>query len=251
MVERVAVDLTGGRSGMKGGVWRYGVMERLDGAADRRGVDVLAFGFERRSLRLVVEGDDVDVRNVLRGLKVGTTREAADRWDVALSAGHTWRQPVPPGALAEAVAWAHLGPVVAGAPGVLASPWSSHRDLLAFRTATFYDARLLDGRVDPRDIHARCGGSPLPRGWPPGVGEPEPLSLLLRVAGAVLGVLPADRRCFRLFVHLARARGYAARDIAEALALTGRRVRQLAAESAEGLETALTCLGDPRLRRVP
>ena len=67
----------------------------------------------------------------------------------------------------------------------------------------------------------------------------------------LLGVLPADRRCFRLFVHLGNARGWSTQDLAAALALTARRVRQLKASPEPMLRVALMSLADPRLCVVP
>jgi hypothetical protein len=74
---------------------------------------------------------------------------------------------------------------------------------------------------------------------------------LLRVSAAVIGVLPSDRRCFRLFVHLARMAGWETVNLASALALTPRRVRQLAAEDEPDLPLALWAFDDPRLAIVP
>lgn len=247
MVERARVDLTGGQRGLVGAVFRYEVLGRLAASARGQGVELLAFGFAPTELRMVLAGEPDRIGHAIRGLKVGTLR-AAGRWDLSLRSGPTLREPATD--VEAAVIWAHRGPVEAGAAGPLASPWSSHRDLLGFRRAPFFDPGPALRRVDPRRVHAGCGGEPLPAGWPPEGGF-EQLSTLLRVAGGVLGVLPADRRCFRLFVHLARARGWQTRDLAEALDLTGRRVRQLAAEPEPVLPLALATLGDPRLSRVP
>lgn len=247
MVERVRVDLTGGHRGLVGAVFRYEVLERLAQSARGQQVTPLAFGFAADELRMVLHGEPEAVGNVVRGLKVGTIR-AAGRWNLSLRSGPTVREPAPD--LVSAVVWAHRGPIEAGAAGPLASPWSSHRDLLGFRRASFYDPAPLLGRVDARRVHDRCGGDPLPEGWPPEGGF-ESLTTLLRIAGGVLGVLPADRRCFRLFVHLGRARGYQTCEMADALGLTRRRVRQLAAEREPELPLALVSLADPRLSRVP
>jgi len=245
MAERIHFEVIDGGLGRP---WlRYGLLERAARSAARREVQVLAFGLGPTEVRLVLEGGEEEVRNTVRGLKVGTIREVR-AWGGRLCWGPVVRQPV--GELGEAVAWAHLAPVDGGTPGPLATPWSSHRDLLGFRTATFYDPAVLDGRVDPHEIHRLCGGEPLPDGWPPPGGR-ESLSVLLRLAGAVLGVLPADRRCFRLFVHLARARGWGTSDLARALTLTTRRIRQLACLDEPLLPVAMTALGDPRLCRVP
>ncbi|MBX2797716.1 MAG: hypothetical protein KTR31_08615 [Myxococcales bacterium] len=249
-VERVVVDLAGARMGLVGAMFRYGVLQRMRRCSDRREVAFLAFGFEGEALRVVLEGSTHGIGNALRGAKVGTVR-ALDRWGIDLRPSPAVRIAVGDCDLLQAVAWAHRAPRLHARRGPLGSPWTSHRDVLGFRSAPFYDPSLLHGRVDPRRLHAICGGRPLPRGWPPPPGERERLTLLLQVAAAVLGVLPADRRCFRLFVHLARLRGWDTRAIAEALALTRRRVRQMLGESVEELQMALAMISDIRLGVLP
>lgn len=248
MLERVSVDLTGGQEWLTGAVFRYEVIARLSRCSRDRGVTLLAFGFGGAELRVVLEGPTEAVPNVLRGLKVGTVRAAA-RWGISFTSGVHVRTPVDD--LVEAVAWAHHAPVECGASGPLDSPWSSHRDLLGLRRAEFFDARPLLARVDPEAVHARCGGAPLAAGWRARPGGREDLGFLLRVAGGVLGMLPADRRCFRLFVHLGRARGWRTGELAQALALTPRRVRQLASEAEPTLSLATAALADTRLSKVP
>jgi len=250
MIERVLCDLTGQIQGLSGALFRYEVLERLQKAASRRDVTVLAFGFSSNELRLVLEGNPHQISNVVRGLKTGTTR-AARKWNLRLNACPSDHHPIGRAQLLDAVVWTHLGPVDDGAQGPLANPWSSHRDLMGFRDAGFFDATRLRELVDPRTVHTLAGGATLPPGWPPKHGGLEDLSFLLRVAGAVLGVLPADRRCFRLFVHLARARGWSTCDLAPALALSKRRIRQLAMGDEPRLQLALYAVADSRLARVP
>jgi hypothetical protein len=247
MIERVSVDLTRGRLTLLGAVFRYEVVQRLSRVAAERGVRLVAFGFAENELRLVLEGEPDDIGMALMALKLGTVRAAA-RWGLEIRSGRSKRFATQD--LFVAVVWAHRGPVEAGAADPLASPWSSHRDVLGFRRAAFYDPAVLAGRIDPRKLHRACGGTRLPSGWPPKTGT-EDLGLLLRIAGAVLGVLPADRRCFRLFVHLAKSRGFTTSEVAEALSLTSRRVRQLAADAEPELPLALAVLGSPVLQRVP
>lgn len=247
MVERIGVDLTSGHAWLRGAVFRYEVIARLSRCARERGVDLLAFGFGGSDLRLVLDGPAEALPNVLRGLKVGTVRAAA-RWGVSFRSGHTERSPV--GDLVEAVVWAHRAPMDAGAPDPLDSPWSSHRDLLGLRRAAFFDARPLVARVDATTVHDRCGGAPV-TGMLPRVLRCPDLAFLLRIAAGVRGVLPADRRCFRLFVHLGLAEGFGTRAMAEALCLTPRRVRQLAAEPEPDLALAAAVLRDPHLSNVP
>ncbi len=247
MVERIAIDVLEGWSGLRGPVLRYGFLDRVHRSATRRGLAVLAFGLGRREVRLVVEGAPEEVPNLLRGVKVGSIR-AARSAGVSLVLGVPLRWPVIPAGLEEAVAWAHRAPLGPTVPGPLASPWSSHRDLLGYRVAGFYDAGVLEGRVSASRVHALARGLAHPRRGAPDIA---PLPLLLRVAGAVRGLLPADRRCFRLFVHLARARGWANPEIADALALTRRRIRQLAVGRDPLVGVAVSTLADPRLCRVP
>lgn len=247
MVERVSMDLTAGQE-LSGAVFRYEVIARLSRCARGRGVTLLAWGFGRSELRVVIDGPADAVPNVLRGLKVGTVRAAA-RWGISFTSGPSERRRVTD--LTEAVAWAHRVTLDNGATSVLESPWSSHRDLLGVRRAAFFDAAPLLRRVDPFEVHDRCGGASLRTGWRARVEGREDLGFLLRLAGAVLGRLPADRRCFRLFVHLARTRGWHTYEVAEALALTPRRVRQLAAEQEPDLPLATACLADARLSKVP
>ena len=249
MVEKISCDLTGNIHGLTGAVFRYDVLERLHRCATRRDVSVLAFGFADNELRLVLEGSTEDIGNVLRGVKVGTTRSAR-KWRLRFHAAPSARDAIASDQILDAVVWAHRGPVEAGASCPLANPWSSHRDLMGFRSAPFFDVSRLRELVDPRTVHWLAGGEHLPVGWPPAGGH-EDLSFLLRIAGSVLGVLPADRRCFRLFVHLARARGWNNAALAPALALTPRRIRQLAVGTDEQLGLALQAIGDYRLSCVP
>jgi hypothetical protein len=77
------------------------------------------------------------------------------------------------------------------------------------------------------------------------------MNRLVRIAAGVLGMLPANRSTFRLVVHLGRALGYAVDQIAAALQLTSRRIRQLFADHEPLLEAALLHVADPRLGVVP
>jgi len=226
---------------------RYGMLERLARSAEEHGVRVLAFGLGCSEVRLVLEGRASAVANVTRGVKVGTLREVRSR-DLPLAFGRTRRHRVAD--LAGAVAWVHRAPLDDGIPDPLASPWTSHRDLLGWREAAFFDPAPLRAALDPSALHDALGGGALPAPVPPPARH-EPLHLLLRVAAAIRGVLPADRRCFGLFCQLARARGWATREVAQALMLTARRVRQLYHADEPLVPVALSALGDPCLCRVP
>ncbi|MBW2258627.1 MAG: hypothetical protein JRI25_29115 [Deltaproteobacteria bacterium] len=240
MLERVLIEVERGEDALESAVCRYGILERLARSAGRLGVKVVAFGFGRGELRAVLEGGRDAITNVVRGV-----------WKAEVSFAPTLRWNLHPRRLAEAVAWAHQAPVDAGASGPLASPWSSHRDLLGYRDAQFFDGHALRERVDTREVHALAGGGELPLARPRLGRTGESLSLLLRLAAAIVGVLPADRRCFRLFVHLARQLGWGTSDLARALMLTGRRIRQLATGREPLVRVALRSLADPRLSRVP
>lgn len=244
MLQRITYDPGPDLRGVR---FRYDLLHRASTCFGKRGATLLAWGFGPDGLRLVVEGDPKVLRRACRGLRVGTTH-ALIRSNLVASA--RLRRDTTED-LFGAVLWAHSGPVEDGAGGPLASPWSSHRDLLQFRRAPFYDAAVLVGRVSSRHLHEAAGGDLLPNGWPPPAHACEDLSLLLRIAAAVLGVLPADRRCFRLFVHLAKYRGWTNAWLADALALTTRRIRQLATTPEPDLDLALMTLADPRLSQVP
>jgi len=220
---------------------RYGLLERLNRTASERGVEVLAFGLGREEVRLMLRGDDAAVLNVVRGTKVGTQRAVewagGDLWF-----GETRREVVDE--VEEAVAWCHRLPVDEGAAGPLASPWTSHRDLLGWRRAEFFDAERLRALVDVAQVHRRLGGHDRPARRYRGPKR-EPLNALLRVAAAVRGTLPTDKRSWGVFCQLARARGWDAQEVGRALMLSPRRVRQLCEVREPMLRVAIRTLGDP------
>lgn len=228
---------------------RYAFLERAARLGQRRNLTILAFGFGLHQVGVLVEGEAGALGAWRKGLRVGTVREVKERGG-ELAFQDVEVQVVDPAGLEARVAALHHLPVLAGASGPLASPWSSHRDLMRLRVAPFYDRAAIADRVEVRRVHVAAGGDALPPGWPP-EGRAESLDTLLRLAAAVRGVLPADRRAFGLFTQLARARGVVQRDVAAALALSTRRVRQLQQEPDPLLHVALRCLGDARLRVVP
>jgi hypothetical protein len=246
MWERVVVDLTGGRLGLIGAVFRYEVLDRLAKVAELHQVHLLAFGFGATELRLVLQGEAEAIGNVLKGFKVGTHKAAA-RWGLDLRGKAHERKVLVERQLLETVAWVHRAPMEAGALCALASPWSSHRDALGFRKASFYDPAALHRLITPAQLAAHV--EEIPQDWCP--APKEDLDFLLRLSAAVLGLLPSDRRCFRLFVHLGKARGFSSPELARALSLTVRRVRQLASEVEPDLALALGALSDRRAARVP
>ncbi|MEM6927862.1 MAG: hypothetical protein AAF602_13100 [Myxococcota bacterium] len=251
MFERIRLVLPVWARPRAGASFRYGLLDRFRRCGRPHGVTLLAFGFEGpRGLRCVVRGGPHSVRALLKGVKVGTALSLRHQ-GVTGALGISIRKPVPTPEAVDAVVWAHQGPLEGrrGPRQPLATPWSSHRDLLGYREAMFFDAKPLRRTVDPDDVHARCGGAS--RALASGAAGTWPLGTLLRVAAAVMGVVPADRRCFGLFVHLALGCGWPTREVARAICLTPRRIRQLAANPHPLLPLARCTLADPRLQRVP
>jgi hypothetical protein len=224
---------------------RYDLLQRLADSARRRDVAILAFGLGRDEVRVVLEGAPREREAVILGMKSGTARSLASAGAVILW-DDTERIEATPAILPATVAWAHTVP---GVDDPLATPWTSHRDLLGFRHARFFDAEGLRARVDPAEVHRLAGGGPLPRVRRNALGAQ--LDALLRVAAAVLGVSPGDRACNRLFVQLARAQGYPSGSIEDALLLGARRVRQLSQHQDPLLPVAEVHLSDQRLMQLP
>lgn len=219
---------------------RYALLRRMAQAAAQRNVAVLAFGCSEESYRFVLEGKEDQIRRLLRACKSGTARAAlSDDVRIVWNEDVVERVRLPD--LTDAVRWAHE--VAAGDP--LANPWTSCRDLLGLRTADFYDAHALAGRADLSNLRLRRARLPNPSHAAP------PLALLLRIAASIHGVMPAARQTFRLFVHLGRACGFHAEDLAKALVLTVRRVRQLFEENEPLFDVALLHLADDRLACIP
>lgn len=237
--------------GLKSAMTRYDLLVRTGKCLKRGGLRLLAFGVSARQVRFVVDGDLSKMANFVRGVKVGTLRAARAR-GIHIVWGRVCRFKVESEELLEAVEWAHSVATPNG-DGPLTTPWSSHRDLLGYREAPFYDASLLLQIISPKDLHRKLGGGDLPANLDINLvkRKRESLHVLLRVAGAVIGVLPADRKCFRLFAHLAKAQGWRNMDIAHALSLTVRRVRQLLSQPEPNISLAFVTLGDQRLCRVP
>lgn len=224
-------DLLGDEEG------RQVLLDRILRLAGRRGVTVLAWRLVGPHLRAVFEGEEEAVRRTLTNVKSGTSRAAR-----ALDRLVVWRgcavRPLPDReALLEAVVSCHRSE--RGDP--LQERWTSHRDLMGLRQAVDFDAAPLRARVEAAEVHARLGGAPLPE--PTAPPEGADLATLLDLAAEVRGANPADRRCFRLFVHLARAAGHGSKAAARALLLTPRRIRQLAAADEPALPAAQRLLG--------
>lgn len=224
---------------------RYAVLRRIRSLADARSLRFMAFDCVQ-DLRLILDGGEDDaeaVWSLARSLKSSVTQVAATR-KLTLEAADV-RRVVDP---AEALISVHRRAVAGGDP--LSTPWSSHRDLMGFRRAAFFDASVWKGVVEPVAVHRACGGGPLPRRRP-AKPRSNDLDLPFRVSAAVLGVLPADPAAFPLFSQLARWAGQHQQAIADALLLTPRRVRQLLATPDPRLPVAVACLTDRRLCNVP
>lgn len=248
MIEEIELHMFGADRLRARASWRYALLDRIAACAHRREVALLAFGLGGDALRLVVEGEPESRNNLVRGVKVGTVRQVSAVGERLLFV-ETLREPAR-GGVHGAVVRAHRLPMLHGASGPLDSVWSSHRDLLGFRRAPFFDPAVVRRQVVPARVHEALGGGALPEGWPPQTGQ-FPLPLLLRVAAAVVGTVPADPRCYATFVQLARTHGHATADIARALAVTPRRVRQLGQVPAAMVPAAARSLADDRLRQVP
>jgi hypothetical protein len=217
----------------------YRLLERASRAARTRRLPLLAMGLAHDELRLLVQGRHPQARAVLAALRSGTSR--------ALKPLGFHGRPVELRVADDATsgaAWCHA--VATGDP--LAWTWSTHRDLLGFRRTDFFDPRPLRRRARPADVHRLAGGHERVR--PPPHRRLD-LDHLLRIAGAVQGRLPADPRSFALFVQLARHVGYDNAQLAPALRLTKRRVRQLAGAPHPLLRVARAHLRDARLWEVP
>lgn len=213
---------------------RYGLLQRLQHTAGRRDVQVRGFALGAR-IRLLLSGDEDGIAGAIAFTKMGTIQAEAHR-----------NHPVYFGPTRRRAVWDASRALVElhrteGCP--LSDPWTSHRDLLGYRMAPFFDPS--PWRLDPRWVHVQAGGLPLPQRHE---DRRRPLADLLRTAGSVLGVVPADRACFGLFTHLASALGWRQDAIAAALMLTPRRIRQLKAVPEPRLHTALLCVADERLR---
>ena len=249
MVERVELEVESGYEGLTRNLLRYGLLERARRFCEKGNVVWLAFGVGERGVRFVLDGEAEAIAGVIKRLKIGTVRDAQQA-NVGLYFRPTTRTACDEASLEDAVIWAHRGAVWEGA-GPLSTPWTSHRDILGYRIADFFDATLIRTRIDVERVHRRAGGRSLPCLTPEPPRMREALSVLLRVAAAVRGRDPSDRRCFRLFVHLARARGWPLASMARALVLTERRIRQLAKEAEDHLDLAMVVLADERLVIVP
>ncbi|MFT6144722.1 MAG: hypothetical protein ACJAZO_001058 [Myxococcota bacterium] len=247
MIERIQIAVDTGWRELATSRERYALLVRLSGACAKQGVGLLGFGLADRQVRFAVEGPATAIAHAMRGVRVGTVASLRGQ-EVVLCLGQTKRSRS--SSVEDALVWAHQVSRVDGALGPLASPWTSHRDVMGFRTASFFDAEAVRSRIDVHRVHLRSGG----RALPASILEPQegaPVGFLMRLSASVLGLLPSDRRSFALFTQLARACGWSIRDVADALMLSARRVRQLANGPRAPVDVALISLHDPRLCVIP
>jgi len=203
-------------------------------------VRIIAFGLGNDSFRWLLSGAPQDITEVLRGFKVGTARRSAGR--VRLSAWE--RKTIVASELPQRIGWVHGATWGAADDSDGVNPWSSELDRLGYRCAYFFD---------PIPLRALLGESleETTRQMPADLGDGYSLRFLMRLAGAVVGRLPGHHKTFRLFVHLARFFGWQYSEIARALGLTVRRVRQLDEGCEPLLWTGLWGLLVPRLCHLP
>jgi hypothetical protein len=244
MLQTFCFDVVDGIDGLRRPTLRYGILHRLAECARRQGITIVAFGVHDTQVRLILQGDTDACVLAIRGIKVGTHRQACS-FGAGLVWGDTTRADLAAEDLTAAITWCHLLEDLADP---LSSPWTSHRDLMGLRQADYFDASLARRLVNPDEVHQRCGGKALPQAPAPvRAAKLRPLGLLMRIAASVRGVLPAHRACFRLFVHLAVRDGWGHGPIAAALMLSRRRIRQLAQVKEPMVAAAVHHLHDRRL----
>ncbi len=235
---------------LRSAMYRYGLLTRLRRCAARQGATLVAFGFSGPLVRLVIDARDArSLSYMLRGLRIGVSWEARN-WGVPLGTVVNQRERAVEGDVLEAVVWAHSAPLGEELIRPLESTWTSHRDLMGLREMLEFDATPLRAAVDAAEVHRRLGGASLPAETPGPHHRPS-LFDVLRVSAAVVGVLPDDHRCFRLFVHLAKHLGFDTGSIADTLDRTRRRIRQLRAQPEPLWALGAQYLVDERLCRIP
>jgi hypothetical protein len=213
-------------------------------------VQVYAFGFGHRHLRLLVSGGGLATAQLSKGLKVAasnTARNLGLPWQAESTYARAWY-----GSVLEGAAWVQRDVLSPGRRDALATPWTSHRDALGLRRAPFFDPAPLLAAVDPARLHRACSRGPLPlppRALPRGMHHD--LHGLMRLSAAVHGVLPATRSCFPTFVQASHRCGASRQAIGEALSVGPRQVRHYLKVPTRGVGPVLTSLTDARLLCVP
>jgi len=243
-MHRTILPWAGERHALASAPFRYALLDRIARAARRRAGRLVAFSLSDEGIRLVLDATPMGVQAIVHAVRSGTARTRHAR-DAGLLWGAPTCEVVALGHTLEAIAWAHR----AALADPLTDPWTSHRDWLGLREAPFFDA---DVRAfhDPAEVAIACGSAPpvVERAIVPPRTSPV---RLMKVAGAVHGRLAADRRCFGVYSHLARAAGRSPRAIADDLQLTRRRIHQLLQDPEPLLPAAIAHLAEPRLAAVP
>jgi hypothetical protein len=204
---------------------------------------------------------------VTSGIRRSHTPAANVRWDRASA------EVVAPGRqkLARQCRYIHLNPCRAGlTDDPLRWLWSTHRDVMAAVCDPWTEARRLASCLDRSArhfrtwFHAYVSGDPTVHvaGTPPPSASPHttvpifPLGDIMRAAAAVHRLTPCHvaRRGMarRTFVTLARCQGWRDRGVlAEACEVTRSAIDwHFAHPLHRGLEAAVLCLGDERLRNT-
>jgi len=248
MFHRVVIELTDSTP-IPTTVLRYDVLHRMQRSAERSHTAVWGFGLANGRLRLVVRGDEANAASLGRRIRVGTRLSLPP----SLRPRQSWSlvEPLADADLVAGIAWAH-GAVLQHAPTVLASPWSSHRDLLGFRRAPFFDADLVRELVDPLAVHRRLSPWRAPA-VDASAPSPIPLTptLARRVGAAVHGVLPGHWASRRTTAHLMHRAGYDTEAIGRATGTTRRRAQQLLRLPPDGVKPAWASLRHDELLFVP
>lgn len=240
MLYHAHIDVYGAPEALEPHATRVELLHRQRRACEDRDLTLLAFHLRYKRLEIIVEGEHTAVHEALRAIKIGTSQALRSSYPDFMWSPSTVCS-IPPDSLDIAVARCHR---LEHKRVPLSTAWSSHRDLMGLRDAAFFDATALRARVSSRRVHRSAGGK-APK--PVAQTSVPTLADLLQAAAETHGLMPADPKAFRLFVHLARLHGYAADALAAALAVTERRVRQLAADVDPMVPIGLAHLHDARL----
>jgi len=235
--------IAGGHRHVSSPTMRYELMLRIFSSCRKRSTPLIAWGIGEDGIQLLVRTDPTSGRQLARGIKTGTTRSCRNR-------GHdlVWcrTRVIPVADHAKAIASCHAVYTMDGFGSAVASPWSSHRDLLGLRITPHYSPALA---LHCTTAEAICAELQEDVVRPTSAEPPVRPSMhkLMRAAAAAHGVLPADRRSFGTFAQLAGRTGWRNIDVADALNVTPRRVRQLKQRPSRHTELALYHIVDPRL----
>ena len=210
-----------------GQAWWQGQMEVILRSAARCGVRVLGFACGVEMIRVVAKGDRSAFRNQQRGLKVGV-RHLAKRCQVK---GLRWVDTIvrehPSVEVPEWVDWAHHLVDVSLANAIHRQPCTSYWDYRRLRRHHLFKPleRLLQQPVTDERSEKYARDKPT-------------LRYILSVSAFVLGLQDANPKSFALFVALTKKHGYTHYELAKALCLTERRIRQPTHVPTPNIETA-------------